>query len=120
MNASKAAPQSFSEQRFIQPAQTNDGLERAYRNLAPVGNRDSSTVSARQLPTVDEMAASLVDESETVCAQEPSDLASGKWSQFRAMLISANIFEVVSRCKFQDRLETQYWKLAARHLSSRG
>jgi len=65
---------SFPEQRFIQTAQVDDGLERAHRNLAPVWNRDGGTVTFRQLAPVDEVAASLVQERETVIAQEPANL----------------------------------------------
>jgi hypothetical protein len=74
---------SFPEERFIQTAQGDDGFECAHRNLAPVGNGNCSAVLAQQLPPVNEMAASLVHERETVIAQEPAHFRGGEWPEFR-------------------------------------
>ena len=74
---------SLPKQRFIQSAQGDDGFECAHRNLAPVGNGNRGAVPGRQLPPVDEMAASLVHEREAVLAQEPAHFGGGQWPKLR-------------------------------------
>ena len=40
-------------------------------------------IAARQLPPIDEVAASLVDEPEAMFAQEPAHFSRGEWPKLR-------------------------------------
>jgi hypothetical protein len=75
--------QSFSEQGFVQPAQVDNGLERADWNLAPVGNRHSGSVSAGQSAPIDDVAASLMHQLEAMRPQEAGHLGGREWPEFR-------------------------------------